>query len=472
VAILFSNTSYQARVEFTSLISVVPPLDLAYCAALVRERLPEMAVAILDANVLGLPEPEHTARVRLARPDILVLTAATHSINRAGRLAAAVRDAVGLIVLVGTHGSALPEQTLREFPAIDVVVRGEPEEAVAEIAAARQADTPLDEIAGIHLRRADDVLATADRPLATDLDALPFPARDLLDNDAYSSPYATRVTALQTTRGCPGRCSFCDSHLLFGRRVRTRTPARVVDEMAECIDRYGTNYFAILDHTFTASRAFVLDVCREIFDRGLQRKMRWVCNTRVDMLDDPTVQQMRRAGCLQVGIGIESAVDARLAAVDKGVSEAQIDAAVARLKRHGIIAMGYAIIGFPDDDEARIAQTRRKLFELDPHTLQLSFATPLPGSRLRKQCVAEKRLLSDNWDDYVFLNKPILRGDHLDPATLTARRNAIVRDFYFRPAKLTGLVWFFAARARVNLFAAATAAWKIARNLRRARQAR
>jgi anaerobic magnesium-protoporphyrin IX monomethyl ester cyclase len=463
--VLFTNTCYQQRVEYTSLISVVPPLELATCAALVRRELPGVEVALLDANALGLSERQVAQRIGELEPDVVVLWAATFAIN-------AVRDIVAQaaggprFVLTGSHGSALPERTMGEIPGLDVIVRGEPEWTVLELIRAWQQRRPLDEVHGIHVRLDEaELLSTPSRALCQQLDQLPVPARDLLQNTLYSAPWSTRVTALRTTRGCPGACRFCDSHLLSGARIRTRSPVSVVNEMEDCAKAYGTDYFAILDHSFTASRDFVVEVCERIIQRRGLRGVRWVCNTRVDMLGDELVALMRRAGCLQVGLGIESADNARLTQVKKGITEDQIRSAIGRLKRHGIIAMGYTIIGFPDDDADKIARTKAKILDLDPHTLQLSFATPLPGTGLWHDCVAQGRLLSHDWDDYVFLRKSIIRNDHLSSVEIEALRRDIVKSFYLRPEKLTRLGWFLAARARPSSTAVLQASVKVIGNM-------
>jgi anaerobic magnesium-protoporphyrin IX monomethyl ester cyclase len=177
------------------------------------------------------------------------------------------------------------------------------------------------------------------------------------------------------------------------------------------------------------------------------------------------VSLMRRAGCLQIGLGIESADNARLSQVKKHITEDQIRAAIGRLKRHGIIAMGYTIIGFPDDDADKIARTKAKILDLDPHTLQLSFATPLPGTGLWHDCVAQGRLLSHDWDDYVFLRKSIIRNDHLSSVEIEALRRDIVKSFYLRPEKLTRLGWFLAARARPSSTAVLQASVKVIGNM-------
>jgi len=463
--VLFSNTCYQERVEYTSLISVVPPLELAYCAALVRRDLPGAEVSIIDANVEGLGEEEHARRIRDASPDLVVFWAATFSINAVRRLVASLEDLDTFVALTGPHGTALPSEVMEEIPGLDVVIRGEPEHTVLELARAREADASLAEVKGLHYRDRDAVHQTGERVDIGALDSLPFPARDLLPNHLYSSPYSYRVTALRTTRGCPGKCRFCDSHLLVGHRMRTRDAVLVVDEIEGCVKAWGTDYFAIVDHTFTGKRSFVVAVCEEIIRRGLHRRIRWVCNTRVDMLNDEMLTLMRRSGCLQIGIGIESGDNARLSEVKKGITEDQIRDAIRRIKRHGIIVMGYTIIGFPTDTAERIARTRDRILEFDPHTLQLSFATPLPGTDLREDCLKEDRILSDDWDDYVFLRKSIIRNDTQSQAELEGLRRNVVKKFYLRPGKLFQLGWFLAVRARPSYRAVLRASWKVLRNM-------
>ena len=465
--ILFSNTHYQSKVEYTSLISVVPPLDLAYCAALVRREIPHADVAIIDANAERLTAEDHRNRIVAAKPDVLVITAAVYSINSVRALLGSMSLSETTVVLMGPHGTALPEQTLEEVPQLSVVVRGEPEQTVLELVSSIEHKTDWATVPGIAYRKESVYVETERRPVQHNLDALPFPARDLLPNDRYSSPFSDRVTSIQTTRGCPGRCTFCDSHLVFGPRTRTRNPGRVVDEMQECVEKWRVDYFAVIDHTFTASRTFVQEVCEQIIARGLHRKIRWVCNTRVDMLTDEMLSLMKLAGCLQIGIGIESADNARLARVGKEIDEDQIRNAIIRIKKHGIIAMGYSIVGFPDDTAERIIATGRKIRDFNPHTLQLSFATPLPGTKLRRRCIEEDRILSANWDDYVFLRRSIIRNDTLSTEELETLRRDIVRRFYLRTEKFIELADLLLFRARVSYPAVARAAWKVLRNMAR-----
>ncbi len=448
--VIFSNTYYQRKVEHTSLLSVVPPLDLAYCASFLRRRNPDFDISILDANVLKLHESAQGVRLLAVRPNVAVFTAQTYSVNSVKRLINLLKKNNVMTVLIGTHASALSHQTLKEIEGLDVVVRGEPERVVAQVIEAAAQRASLASIKGITYREHGQIVSTENHPVIADLDSLPYPARDLLPNDLYSSPYRRHVTALRTSRGCPGRCVFCDSHLLYPGAARLRKPEAIVGEIEQCIHTFNTSYFAIIDHTFTVQPDFVRQVCTGIIQHNLNRRIRWVCNTRVDLLDEDTLKVMKRSGCLQIGIGIESAHDRNLSILKKDITEVQIAEAIDRIKRQGIIAMGYAIIGFPHQTKEDILYTKKKIFTLNPHTLQLSFAAPLPGTQLYAECLKENRILSDNWDDYVFLRKSIIRNDTLSTDELTRLHREILKQFYFRPRKLLELTIFFLTRIRLD----------------------
>jgi len=465
--ILFSNTFYQKQVEYTSLISVIPPLDLAYCAALVRKHVPKACVSILDANVLKLNLIKQLEHIKNLKPDILIFTAATHSINAVKYICQALQGEKIIKILIGSHGSAFPKETLKLITELDIVVYGEPEITVSEIVQSLAEGKELSSIRGIYYRNNGVISNTEPRNLLKDLDELIFPARDLLPNRLYFSPYSSGVTAIQTTRGCPGQCTFCDSHLINGQVYRERNPDRVVEEIEECLRKYKIKYFAIIDHTFTANRAFVAAVCNGIIRKNIHKKIHWACNTRVDMLTDQLALLMKQAGCIQVGIGIESGYNAGLTSLRKNITETQIKEAIQRLKRVGIIAMGYAIIGFPKDSLESIEETKKRIFDFNPHTLQLSFATPLPGSDLYEYCRKDNRIISNNWDDYCFLRKSIILNDSISCEDLARLRRKIIKQFYFRLSKIIELIFFFIFRVHLDYINCFKGVTKIALNIRK-----
>jgi len=465
--VLLTNTYYQKRVEHASLISVVPPLDIAYCASLVRSRVSSAEVSLLDANALKLGYEQHVSKIKDIGPGILVFTAATHSINSIKHLIPRLKMPICKTILIGSHGTAFPKEVLSEIKELDIVVCGEPEFSVLEIVESLMEQKPLSLVNGICYRDVDKIVCNQPRHLIADLDSLPFPARDLLPNRLYFSPYEYPVTSIQTTRGCPGKCSFCDSHLLSGSLLRMRSPDMVVNEIEESYNKFKIKYFAIIDHTFTANRIFVANVCKEIINRKLNSHIKWACNTRVDMLDDDILLLMKHAGCLQIGVGIESGYNKGLESVKKGITENQIKEAIARIKRHGIFVVGYAIIGFPGDTKESVDSTKQKIFDYNPHGLQLSFAAPLPGSQLYDYCKKSDLIMTDNWDDFVFLRKSIIRNNSLSSEIISKIRDHIIRSFYFRPGKIVELLFFIIFRSGINRKSAIKGACKILFNFGR-----
>lgn len=457
--IVFANTYFQKRVAYTSLISVIPPLDLAYCAAYVRREIREINVYIIDANAMRLNENELVKRIGLVSPDIVVFSAPTYAINTVSSISGNLSKDIKQI-LIGTHGSALPQETLTMCSRLDYVILGEPEYVLLNLIESIMGNRPPESVEGIAFRE-NTTIKIQDNKKEVDIDSLPYPARDLLPNHLYSSPFSAHVTAIQTTRGCPGKCTFCDSRLLFGSHVRKRSPEKIVNEMIECFEKYKTTYFAIMDHTFTVDNDFVRDVCDKIIEHKLHKKIRWVCNTRVDVLHEKLVRKMKEAGCLQIGIGIESAIDSALDAVRKDITLREIKEAIDNIKKNGIIAMGYSIIGFPEDSPQTIKETNESIKRLDPHTIQIAFATPLPGTELYEKCKKEDRILSHNWNHYVFLNKAIIKNDTLSTEELIRMRRALIRSFYFRPWKIIKLVFFMLFRAKVNMWYVTSSACRI-----------
>ena len=151
--------------------------------------------------------------------------------------------------------------------------------------------------------------------------------------------------------------------------------------------------------------------------------------------------------------------------IKKDITEDQIKGAIGRLKKAGIIAMGYAIIGFPDDTMADLKKTRDKIFDFDPHALQLSFATPLPGSRLYETCVQKDLIATDSWDDYTFLRRSIIRNSSISRGELEELRRGIIKEFYFRPKKIFELSTFLAFTTKPDYLNCFKAFLKIISNI-------
>ncbi len=220
------------------------------------------------------------------------------------------------------------------------------------------------------------------RPFARDLDAIPFPARDLLPNPAYirfgRRSYGYSITTVMSTRGCPFRCEFC-SNVVFGDSYRERSAANVVDEVEEAL-ALGYERISFADDVFTLNARRVLEICREIERRGL--RFAWECLGRVDVFDRDTALAMRRAGCFRVFFGIESGNDRILKLMDKRITTAQARSAVETAHAAGLEVGAFFILCYPGETDDTVLDTLRFAASLPLDYVGLTMPYPLPGTAL------------------------------------------------------------------------------------------
>ena len=436
------NPNFQAAVRHVAQTSVGPPLGLAYLAAAVRRV--GHRVDIVDANALDLSVDETVRTVGNLRPDAVGATATTPTVGRAGEILAKIKsntpDMVSL--LGGPHVTHLPARTLQELPEVDLVFRGEGEDILPQVleVLASRSRSALQEIPGLAWRTPDGAIVdTGIAPPIQDLDALAQPARDLLPMERYRCPDSDAFTTLLAMRGCPYSCVYCAVPSVHGKRVRYRSSQAVVDEIATTHERWGTEFFSFLDDTFTTRRDWVLDFAGRMRAAGLHRRVRWICLTRVDLVDPELLAAMRGAGCVRVEFGIESGSERGRAFLKKGVTPDQVRAAFRMARRAGLSTMGFAILNIPGETSADIEETYQLVREADPDFLQVSLLTPYPGTALHRLASENGWILTEDWSLYSFLNHAVLANPEFSPEEVKALHLRFLRRFYYRPATILKL---------------------------------
>ena len=336
--LLISPPDYETR-EFRG----AQPLGIAYLAAALRAT--GCASELLDANVDG-PMPfeqlaaqvaDFVARIRQAggRP-VVGLSVVSQVIATAAALAGRVKalDPGVLVIVGGYHPTFADREILEDFPAIDLCVRGEGEQTIVEIMqqwqAAGAASPPLapeeidwGQILGLTWRQGDQVIANPSRPNNTNLDALPFPARDLLPSLHAYAPYADTVAgkmrlkaSMISSRGCPFHCNFCSIIAFYGdaggRPWRGRSVENVVAEMIELADRDGASHFEFQDDNFFVRADRALAIVQQYAATG--RDFSFAFLTRADQVvkGERYFPALRQAGLRYVSVGIESGSEASL----------------------------------------------------------------------------------------------------------------------------------------------------------------
>jgi radical SAM superfamily enzyme YgiQ (UPF0313 family) len=407
--------------------AVWTPISLATCAAVLRQRGHQVRLRDCIVESVGFDRLAHI--IAAFGPDLLVFNAVTPSIISdlsTARLAKSLDPAI-LCAAIGIHGTALPRETLELEPALDLVVRGEPEMTVAELAEGGD----ISAVAGVSWRADGALTHNPDRSFVQDLDQLPFPAWDLIQTDLYRMPFSgERFLLLGTGRGCPYRCTFCADRTYYGNRLRLRSPTSVADEIERNIRDFGIRDFLFWSESFTLSRRFACAVAEEIVRRRIE--VRWVCNSRVDHVDRELLELFRRAGCWMIGYGIESGVQRILDSVRKGVTVEQARAAVAASHAAGLQVTGHCVLGFPGETRADILQTIRFARELDLDFAQFYCAVPFPGSELYDEARAAGWITTDHWSRFE-QNFSVLTTPQLTAQEVMELRRAAYRRFYLRP---------------------------------------
>ncbi len=385
-----------------------PPLGTLYAAALLRAR--GYSVAVFD-SMLEDPERGFPEALRRYRPRVVAIYEDNFNFLSKmclTRMRQVAEGMIGLakasgatVVVNGSDSSDHVEEFLRA--GADLVILGEAEWTLLELVeslvsnSGKDPDTILG-LAFFHLRTGH-VVRTPRRPLMTDLDALPFPARDLVDmeryRDVWKSTHGFFSLNLVTSRGCPYRCNWC-AKPIYGDSFHLRSAESVAEEMRELKAQYGAEHLWFADDIFGLKTRWVLELAERVECRAaaLPFKMQ----SRVDLMDHDTVNALRRSGCVEVWMGVESGSQKILDAMEKGTQVEEIFAARQNLTRCGIRAGYFLQFGYPGETWSDIQRTIRLVRETQPDDVGVSVSYPLPGTRFYER-VREQLGAKTNWED-------------------------------------------------------------------------
>ena len=404
----------------------LPPLGLLSIAAYAQKE--GFRVSFVDVHAERLTEEDVSERLRQAAPRVVGISVLTHGAIPAHALARLAKKVVpsAIVIVGGAHAEVLPEEMLGNS-SIDAVVSGDGEEATVEVLRGDDFSTIL----GLSYRDGRRVVHGLPRPIQMTLDAYPMPAYELIDFGHYLPAVGSyrRLPAMNmvATRGCVGRCTFCNS---ASTTVRAHSPARVVAQIKRLRDQYGVRQIQFYDDTFTVLRDNVQEICdRLVADRI---DVTWTAYIRGDRFDAHLASAMRNAGCHQVLIGVESGDDRIAKSIGKPIDKAVYKEAVAFAHEQGIEVRASFIIGHIGETNESMEATLDFAKNLDVDMLQLGILTPLPGTEVFRQAVEQGLLIHTNWHEYgndrVLLNLPTITAEDI----YRFERHAF-RSFYLRP---------------------------------------
>jgi anaerobic magnesium-protoporphyrin IX monomethyl ester cyclase len=421
------------RSEFDRHWARFPGLGIAYVAASLRAAGHE--IELLDGKLAALTVDDVVARVREGRPDLVGITCMTVEYPRAVEIARRIKlDRADVpIVVGGAHVNAVGRQALEEGEAFDYACVGEGELLACELADTLAVAGDPSAIPGIVSRRDGTIVNAVPRRLPDDYDLLPFPAWDLF------RPVDT--LPLITHRGCPFQCVFCSHN--SGFKPRYRTPANVLDEVEQILERYRPSRIRIEDETFGLHMGRTKAILSGIIERGYHHRVRFSAQTRVDRVDDDFIRLLKTANFETLELGVETGNPEMLRKIKKGITLDQVEHAVALAKANGLRVWCKFILGHPDETPATIRDTIDFIARINPHQLSVSIMTPFPGTPIHEMAVRGEggyRLLSGGWEDFDKYSSGVLELESVSLGQLKRYQLACYLNLYLRNRRFPELM--------------------------------
>jgi anaerobic magnesium-protoporphyrin IX monomethyl ester cyclase len=417
-----------------------PPLGLLYIAAVFEEADCEVRVVDMDAEKLSLSSLGD--EVKKFQPDIVGITSMTPAFGNALAIAGiskSVRKSAQVVV-GGIHATIAPREVMGDAN-VDFVVEGEGEAVVKEFVAQLRSCTPdFAKVNGLWHKHNGGISGAPRPAYISDLNTLRFPAWHLLKNpfiytgqDVLRLPMATIITS----RGCPGRCTYCQSKQIFGRSFRYRSADNIVGEIDELVRRFKIREIHIADDVFTLHKERVLEFCGKIKARGYNLVFQLPNGVRADMIDEDILKALKSIGLVNVSIGVETGSEAIRGRIKKDeITREQIAGAFKMAKRLGFETWGFFIFGLPGENAATARETIDFAKELDPDFAKFIILMPFPGSEVFVELHAKGLIFDHNYDHYGFYAAPVHRLEDMSAEDISYWQKRAFREFYFRPGKL------------------------------------
>ena len=366
-----------------------PPLGLASAASwLIREG---RSARVVDAAMMGFSTPETAGLIGRFNPGKVVLTTAQSDrwqnpdidISAAVELIRLVHEmGLGPVILLGPHGTATPEWTLRRTGA-DFLVRGEPERTLTELVKALEDGADPGAVPGLAWLEGEEYRESPARIFEDDLSDYPIPAFDQLPLTRYQYSEETLpkpFSSMLTSRGCPAACIYC-LKTMMPARWRGQSAARIVEEMEYLKENFGIRSIYFQDWEFLADPRRIKELCRLLQEKN--SSIRWGASTRVSFLKDPEyVKTLARAGCVLLNCGYETGSQELLDKIDKKIKLESAYTAVDNCRAAGIELRLFGLVNLPGETFSTIRQSMRFLTKTGSEVVHPNLPIPYPTTRL------------------------------------------------------------------------------------------
>ncbi|MFH1744869.1 MAG: radical SAM protein [bacterium] len=414
------------------------PLGLGYIASFLKEKGHEVIFLDLskrDLNLLDNP--------KIFGADLVGISITTPQLGMSEKIINILKakNPKLPIVVGGIHPSFFMGQFIKDYN-VDYVVYGEGEVTMRELCDAVDNNfSGIENIRGMVFKKNGEIITNPPRELIPDLNSLPFPARELVNYKTYLKPpglirglWTERSANITTSRGCPGRCTYCGVNYIFNKTYRRRSVDNVISEIDFLIKEYNLDGLYFMDDTFLMNTEWI----EEFSEKFIKKKYNiiWSCYGRVDTVNERILKAVKKAGCVQVEYGIETGSKKVLERIKKNTDVEKIKKAIKMTKENGLRALGSFIFGFAEDTEEDLKDSINLAREIKLNFSTAFFATPYPASEIYKQAVEENRIIEKD------LSKWYMRTNNIWKVNLDSKIIADYRNKFLKEARFNNLIFF------------------------------
>ncbi len=416
-----------------------PPLGILQLAAYLESRNDKWDIEVLDSQAMNYGWSKLRRHIESHKPDVVVssslATCNTFTVLRTLEIAKKVNPDIKTVV-GGQHFTALADESLKKYPEIDFVVRGEGEVTLCELVKCLDEKASPLNVKGLSFRNNDKIIHNPSRPFISNLDDLPFPGYHFVEE--HMKKYNFKMMAykgagyamVEASRGCPHKCTFCSQWEHWGGKWRAKSPERIADEMEHIYTEYGITFLWLTDDNFGLGKR-TKTLCDELINRGLSNDITWFLQARSDDIikNQDNLPKMRKAGNYWIMAGLERHDNEVLQNYHKGIKATDAKLSMDLLKENDIFSQATLITGDRQDSHESMQKLRDFVNYVDPDIAIFMILTPFPGTELFETAWKNGWLEDDNWANYDMVHA-VMPTQHLSRSEVQEELYQCYRSFY------------------------------------------
>lgn len=425
----------QCNIDESAVATIHACNDLGYAAAVLLEK--GYSVLLRDYQTEKATPERVKADIEEFLPDLIFISITNATIYEDLDFINWIKSFHDCLFVIKGAIFYNPKESLLEtldLKNISCLVGGEIEFIMGPVAdSLLRGEGDIDEIPGIIYNNGEGFTATKFDCWNKNLDELPFPARQLMNNALYTRPDTGEPMAtISVGKGCPSQCIYCLTPIISGRKVRLRSVENVFAEIEECYYKFNIKSFFFKADTFTIDNEWASALCDKIINSGLNGKITFTANSRTKPLSLELLKKMKQAGCFMLAVGFETGSEKTMKLIKKGATIEESICAAALVKEAGIPLFGFFMVGFPWETEEDMKQTEKLILKLKPDFIEIHIAMPYYGTELYKYCEEYNTLCDLAWgNDYYAPNTKGTMTVSLEKVIKMKKRMQL--RFYLRP---------------------------------------